>query len=302
MIKRVRIVNQSGDELILNIHSGVPNDCGLSLFNMTGIGGPNGIVNSTPNTSVGSTVNSARVGERFIEFTLAVDGTVDPETVRMSLYKYFPVTKQIRIYFETGDDREVYIDGVVESNPVNPFAKIENTEVKVKCGYPFFTEVAGRAEVVSTVEPNFTYPFVNNSLTENLLVHGHLDTTPLRTMLYPGSTDTGVILQLHILGPTGNITISNGTTNESMTVNIGVVTAMVGEALSYGDDIYIDTRIGKKSVTAIHNGTSYNVLNAIGMVTTWIRLTPGANRISYVSDNNKNVDLTVHYDVVTEGV
>lgn len=134
-------------------------------------------------------------------------------------------------------------------------------------------------------------------------VFGNIVLAKERNIRYDGDSEVGVNIQLHFLGEVTNITIYNLETRETMRLDTDKIAAIVGSDIVAGDDIYINTNKGQKSVQFVRNGISYNILNALGKDIDWFVLSKGDNLFTYVAEyGSEYVQFTVINSVAFEGV
>lgn len=274
---------------------------GLHIFNMTGLGPAQATINGQggPNFD-GVRVNSTRVNERHITITLAVQGNgYIEESAKDKIYTYFPIKQQIILGVET-DTKDVYIPAIVESNEFNQFAKIENAVVSLYCYFPYFIDRRVHRALVrnDAVIPLFEFPFQNASMVEPTIQFGYLVTLPTVFIDYRGEVETGADIVIEFLGATTDIVITNTNGNQQMTIdtaNIGVTQA--------GDQIFINTRVGEKSIYFVRNSVWTNILNSVGIGDDWIRLRSGNNTIIMnAATGVDNMETEIIYSSLREGV
>lgn len=307
MIKTISSLNSNGELLSMKVkEAGTDLDsAGLLIITADGLGSLTGVVNTVggPNYN-GSEINSSRVEQRDIKLTIAVLGGGDrEETARLSLYDHFPLLQQITLIVET-DTRVAYIVGVVEDRELNIFNKIENAVVSILCPKVWFRDTKSEIITFSGSVPRFSFPFSNNSLTQKLIVFGDELDYVNRNVYNNGDVSTGVIFKLHCSGPVGGeIYIHNVYYRETMRINVSELETILGSPLVLGDDIFINTNVGEKSVVVVRGGVEYDCLNALDKNPDWISLRPGDNSIAYSSSvGDDNLGMTLFYDVLYEGV
>lgn len=112
---------------------------------------------------------------------------------------------------------------------------------------------------------------------------GLIDHGSERSVNYKGDLESGMLIEIDFKndGVTGTISITNTLTRESLSIDISKVETIIGSTLDAGDIIFIDTRIGQKSVTFERSGVRTNILNAFNRGSDWLTLSPGKNTFSY---------------------
>lgn len=277
---------------------------GLIIVDVSGIGGPKGTANTvTSPGEPGARIQNRVVERRVITFQFAIQKIgVEEELLREQLYEFFPTMEDVTITFVTLT-KTVYIVGVVESNDINMFSKIENASVSVMCAQPYFLEENTVKVSSAGVIPQFYFPWSNESLTEPLLYMGDIQTNAALDIVYRGGRGTGVIIKINIFGPIGDITVSNNSHNQSMTLDVSQITHIIGTPLDTGDVLTIDTRFGENTVECLHDGVTYNVLNALAIGTDWISIERGDNSLVFTATSGfENMSTDITYHVYRQGV
>lgn len=235
-----------------------------SLLSVTGLNPPTANIATSPiATKDGSIVTNAQAQNRNIVLTFAATG-ISPESLRTSIYFTFKVKEPISLEIKTGS-RTANIDGYVESISVDPFNQKQRIQVSIICPDPYF-----------------------------------LSAEESHVIIYPGSnivtlsdTTHGAIFEITCASAvTGGFTIANTLTDEKFKVN--------GDFAS-GDKITLDTRLGLKSLTLTHSGTTTNILNQMDSTDhDWLQLVPYDNNMITLSAATLtgNVRWQTHYEGV----
>lgn len=280
MIKSVTVTNHLGDSLTIKL--GDSAETGFLIKNIDGLGPVKASINTTDIvTGDGSYFNSARVDERNIVFTFILNDASTIEEARLLAYKMFPVKRNINLLLET-DIRNVKIEGYVESNSPDIFSKQETVQVSVICPDPFFRSTEDSLVTFDGIESLFEFPFSNEG-EEDEIVLGEIEQTKLRSILYKGDEDTGIVFSLHALGEVSQIAIYNVETRQAIKIDTDLLMRLTGQKISAGDDIIINTNKGSKSVTLIRAGENYNIFNCINRDADWLTLSQGINTFAYTA-------------------
>lgn len=317
MLKAVTVKNFKGESLRMELSK--PEETGLLIHNITGIGSPTASINSTEMATVdGARFNSARAQTRNITLSLVfvdslnvlddngdyVHTTQRIETARHRSYRYFPTKKKLTLIFET-DERTVAIDGYVESNDPIVFSKDEYTQISVLCVSPYFRSLSPREIVFKTVNPEngFEFPFSNESLTEKLIIMGELKDDTIYNIVYNGDADTGMIITIQAKAQVRGIEIWNTVTREHMVIDDSRLFQITGGYFDEDDIITISTMKGNKYMTLQRGVKVYNILNAMQRGSDWIQLTPGDNIIGYTAASGIDfLSFKAEYYTLYEGV
>lgn len=148
MIKAVSVVTENGYGTTMQLNAN-PNNS-FVITNITGLDPVTANINVSQFASFdGGVFNSARSDARNITMDITYNG-LDIEALRMMMYLCFPVKGAVRLYIET-DYKNVYIDGVVESNTQIIFSKNCGCTISIICPDPYFYGASGPIPRYSTV-------------------------------------------------------------------------------------------------------------------------------------------------------
>lgn len=286
MIKSVTIINDLDESLTIKLTEEYP-EHGLLLLSMDGIGATEAEINTTDlAVADGSIYNSSRGISRNITMSLRFIEQDTIEDTRQRAYRYLPTKKKVTLQFDT-DNRQIRIDGYVETNEPDIFSKEEGAEVSIICPDPYFHSLGMVTNVLSGIEPLFEFPFENDSLTEPLLEMGEILMNRERNVYYFGDADTGMIITVRATGPVGSFTIYNIGTREKMRIDNEKLRYLSGRGFDSGDELIINTKRGEKSVKLLRNGFYTNALNALERTSSWMQLTRGNNVFAYKADSGE---------------
>lgn len=302
MIKSITVTNPKGESLKMELSN--PASSGLLITNIEGLGPSKAnVITNDLATIDGSIFSSVRQTNRNIVLTLAMWREEDIETMRQKTYRYFPIKKQVTLRVET-DNELVECTGYVESNDPVIFTETEYTQISIICPDPYFYDLQDEILSFTGIENMFEFPFSNESVDENLLQFGeiHLDTR--RTIDYIGDVDVGVSINIQVLDASvKNITISNTQTYEKFIIYTERIADITGVPLKSGDEIYISTVKGSKSVRLLRNGKWTNIIAAIDKSSDWFQLSVGPNEFDFTADEGKEfIQLTFIYRNAYGGV
>ena len=314
MIKSVTVTNHRGESLLCELAD--PSKEGFAITSITGIGPLKADVNITDISSIdGGLFNSSRIGTRNIVITLVYyyDSDYDIENLRHKSYRYFQPKKPCKLCIST-DEREAFIDGIVESNEVNIFNKQEGSQISILCAQPFFyTADKEYNQYNDFAIPSFSFPFTKDvSNTTDKLLMGTILEYKLTEVVYSGDVDTGLLFSIDFNSNISNnstIEIVNGDTGVENTISISKIITLVKailpsfDSISVGDSLMFSTVKGEKFVTFLHDNVEYNVLGCMKSNGDWIYLIPGVNRIRIdTSDVSAKIDVTSENRIYFNGV
>jgi hypothetical protein len=225
------------------------------------------------------------------------------EATRLLSYKYFPVKQNITLTVET-DQRKCKISGRVESNEPDIFSNEEGCSISILCPDPFFYAISDETHIIYGTEPAFEFPFSNESLTEPLLVFGHIDYRTTILINYNGDADAGLIINIHALeNNISGLVIYNYTTKKELKIDDDKLESLTGSKLIQGDDIIINTSLTNRSVKLLRDGVYTNILNTIVRPYNWFQLSKGDNIFVVASDSDVSyLQFTITNSILYGGV
>lgn len=303
MIKSITVTNYLGDSIKLELAR--PENSGFVVKSITGLGPGKATINTTETvTSDGGLFNSARLSKRNIVLTLGYlwrDGA-SIEDARQTSYKYFPIKKHVTLIIET-DNRTAKIEGYVESNEPNIFAKDTGATISIICPDPHFYSLSENTTVFSGIAPLLEFPFGNEHPIDPVLEMGSIQNYTEKYIAYDGDADIGVRITIHALGEARNIAIYNTGTRDIMRIDTDKLEALTGSSIKYGDDIIICTEKGNKSIVLVRDGQTINILNCLVKGSKWFQLAKGDNVFAYTAEEGDTyLQFKVENRIAYEGV
>ena len=279
----LKVENDRGNTLELT------NNPRYTVYKITGLNPPRATVNSSVNTTTdGSSINSVRLENRNIVIYTTING--DVEANRINLYKYFPVKKQVKLYFNNGT-RRVYICGTVELIECNLFTDKQIAQISIICPRPYFKDINDLVTLFSDVSPLFEFPF---SISKTGVEFSAITVNLRKSIVNVGEADTGVIIKLFSTGTVENPIIYDVLKRKSLKLNFTMLPS---------DTIIINTNVGEKSIELIRDGVSYNALGYMAQDSTWFIIEAGDNVFTYDADSgNSNLQLTFTTSILYSGV
>ena len=125
-------------------------DTQFQLVSVSGLDPVNANLNLSNVVGVdGSKFVSSKLTNRNIVILVQVNG--DAEENRRLLYGRFPPKEKVRVTI-TDVNRDVYIDGYVESLPCNIFQNGMKAQISIICPYPYFKSTTDSIESDSNVD------------------------------------------------------------------------------------------------------------------------------------------------------
>ena len=121
------------------------NEEDYQIANIEGITPPNANINtSTYANGDGSAFNSSKIPNREIVITVYINGDVSQN--RLKLYKYFRNKQWCKIYYED-DNRNVFIEGYVQTFEVPIFVQKQVAQISILCPDPYFKDINRKSVV-----------------------------------------------------------------------------------------------------------------------------------------------------------
>lgn len=283
MSYELKVMNDKGE--VLNLSTS-PN---YTVYKVTGLQPPQVSLHAANNaTTDGVTVSGAKAAERNIVIYVAMER--DIEQSRINLYKYFPLKKEITLYFKNGS-RDVSIEGYVELIECDLFTNRQVAQISIICPQPYFKAVEELVSYFSDVSSLFTFPF---SIPAEGMAFSSITANVRKSIVNAGDVESGVIISLYANGEIVNPVIYDVLERTHIKLNF---------TMQPNDEIIIDTNVGKKSVTLIRNGISSNLLGYMAADSTWLVLKSGDNVFTYNTDSgNSNLRITFRTAVLYGGV
>lgn len=128
-----------------------------TVLNITGLTLPHCNVNTSPSGNHdGDVYNSSHLEKRNLVITLALEG--DIEASRQQLYRIFPLHTKVKVYFKNRN-RDVTIDGYVETIDGDLFAMRETMQVSLICPDPYWQDLNDIYCEMGQHSIGFTFPF-----------------------------------------------------------------------------------------------------------------------------------------------
>lgn len=265
------------------------NNPNYTVYKITGLNPPQANISSSANsTSDGMTINNVRVESRNIVIYMTIEGNV--EVNRLNLYRYFPVKKTVKLYFENGS-RNVSIEGVVELIECDQFTNKQVAQISIICPKPYFKSVDEIIANFNEVTSLFQFPF---SISEAGMELSVITTNIRKSIVNTGDVDTGIVIKLFAIGTVVNPVIYDVFNKTHFKLNF---------TMQPSDTLVINTNVGEKSVELIRDGVSTNAMGYMQPDSTWFVLSAGDNVFTYDAESgDSNLQLTFTTSVLYGGV
>lgn len=259
----LKIQNPSGEVFELT-----HNSQDYQIVDVQGLAPPPIAVNTAASGMIdGSFFNSARVEERNIVIIIVFNG--DIEGNRQRLYKMFPVKQPCKIFFKN-KNRDVYIEGYVETLECSLFSQREQAQISLICPRPYFESLSTVYSELARIVRMFEFPF---SISANDPVPmSEIMSYPLCTISNGGDVESGFEMTIGFDDSANGVKIYNVTTQQMLGFDF---------VFSAGDEVTISTRSGSLEVTLLRSGQKSSLLNFLASGSRWLKLTVGDNDFTF---------------------
>lgn len=268
------------------------NEEDYQIANIEGITPPNANINtSTYANGDGSAFNSSKIPNREIVITVYINGDVSQN--RLKLYKYFRNKQWCKIYYED-DNRNVFIEGYVQTFEVPIFVQKQVAQISILCPDPYFKDINTIVQSISKTIKKFSFPFSINS--NQPIAISSVDLEKVTNVINDSESETGLIINIGFMGTVNKLEIRNIETGENFIIDYEFMK---------NDKLIINCNRGKKSVILTREAVKYNLIPQVRSESTFFQLGIGDNRFSFLADDGEKdmlVDISFKYYRVFLGV
>ena len=177
----------------------------------------------------GEEYNSSHLEKRNLVITLALEG--DIESSRQQLYRIFPLHSPVRVFFKNRN-RDVTIDGYVETIDGDLFATREMMQISLICPNPFWEDLNGIQQQFGKETVSFSFPF---SIPESGTVISGVYKNPAHEIANNGTSSVGFVADISI-NAEGTTTLAEAKTQSDTPENLRARTArLVDQSFIYID-------------------------------------------------------------------
>lgn len=280
---RVIVENKRGNKLAFTQNEK------YTITAINGLGAPNAVINTADVGQFdGQRFNSSKVSMRNITMNIVISG--DVEANRIALYQIFKAKEWIRFRYRNGL-RDVYIDGYIESAPVNLFSQKQEVQVSILCPEPFFKAAEEIIDDMNLVISLFYFPF---SFEESGEAISEYNEVAEKVVLNSGDIENGMTIELKAIGKVVNPKVISSDTLEFFGLNF---------TMENGDVILVSTEKGNKTVRLIRDGIETNIFNYIMKDISWLQLKAGDNVFVFEAEAGAEyLEVTFRHRNFYEGV
>lgn len=282
-----QIKNSGGESLRLT-----QNEEQFQVVNIAGLNPVPAHVNLTDVAGLdGGVFNSSKLNTRDIVITLKING--DAEENRQLLYLFFRTKEPCTFYFKN-QNRDVSIEGYVETVEVGLFSNAQMMQVSIICPDPYFRALQEIAVDISNLESRFFFPFAIDE--DDPVPFSTYTDNRETTILNRSEAETGMIIRVEALADFSSLEIRDTGTGEYI---------LLSGSFETGDLITINTNPGKKGIRLTRDGVESNAFRTLQRGSTFLQLAVGVNTYSYLVDGGENdeaVSIVVQYTNAFRGV
>ena len=222
----------------------------------------------------GSKFNSSKLEERNIVIEIKINGNVEEN--RLILYSFFKTKTNVTLFYQNSN-RNVFINGYVESFECDLFSKSEVAQVSIICPQSYFKSLQYIIDDVSKIMKCFSYPFSINI--GNPIPFSEIELEKIKNVINDSETECGLIIEMTFSGTVSKIELRNTNTFEKFIINYNFIE---------NDKLTINTNNGEKSVTLLRQGETINLLPYMEKGSSFFKLQQGDNFFSYLADDGEN--------------
>lgn len=261
-----------------NVLTLTQNESNFQIYDIEGLNPPKAQINISKIAGVdGGKFNSSKLEERNLVIYIKLNGNVEEN--RLRLYSFFNTREWCKFYYRNGS-RDVYIEGYVETCEVSLFSSNEIMQVSIVCPNPYFKAIDEIVDDISKALAEFEFPFSIN--TNDPIPISSIDTSRITNVYNDSESETGVTVEIEVLGNISSLEIRNVSSGDSLKLNYSFIE---------NDKVIINTNIGEKSVKLVRGGITYNIFTSITKNSKFFQLSIGDNFFSYLANDGASDDL-----------
>ena len=283
---KVTLENAKGEQLLIT------NEARFSVAPITGLNPPAASLIYTDNIGDGSQFQHQRTPRRNIVINMVING--DVESNRLDLYNYVQTGQYIKVYIETYQ-RNVWIEGRVETCEVDPFERKTTCQISIICNEPYFKDLEQSMNMINTVKGMLYFPYYTIT-PQPVSLYKRIQ---ILNLLNEGNVASGMTIEMTAKGVVTNPIIYNRETKEF----IGLGSEQKPYELQPGDKVIIKTYDNNKTVTLIRDATETNIFNYLTPNSKFIQVGVGDNVFTYSADDgDQYLNITFTYYQQYKGI
>ena len=281
----ITLENANGDQLNFAQNSA------FTVTEIDGLNPPPATINTSQIALIdGAKYNSSKLNMRTINIAFAIEYSAAYN--RIQVFKVLKSKQWIKFNY-TGQYRQVYIEGYIQSINISYFAMKQIVTCSILCPSPYFKEAQTIVNELLNIISTFHFPF--SSTAEPQIVFGYISNDIGITIENEGDVACGMVIDLYAKDAVSNPKIFNYITQEYIGLSFDMQAA---------DQITIDTRQGQKSVTLLRSGVQTNIFNSVIQGSTWLQLPANSGTFVYEVGTGQaaNLSVTFSHNNLYEGV
>lgn len=268
--------NANGDQLSFAQNSP------FTVTEIDGLNPPSATINTSQIALIdGAKFNSSKLNMRTINIAFAIE--YNAAYNRTQVFKVLKSKQWVKFNY-TGQYRQVYIEGYIESINISYFAMKQIVTCNILCPSPYFKEAQTIVNELLNIISSFHFPF--SSTADPQIVFGYISNDIGLTVENGGDVACGMTIELYAKNTVSNPKIFNYITRDFIGLNYEMQAA---------DLITIDTRQGQKSVTLLRSGVETNLFNYVVQGSTWLQLESSGSTFVYEVETGNAADLSVTF-------
>lgn len=248
----------------------------------------------------GARANTRFLNTRNIVLTMRLRG--DQEASRQELYRFMSSKDALRFFFQN-NNRNVYIDGIVETTEDDMFVRSQSMQVSIICPDPFFRDVNEHVVELQNTAAGFTFPFsIDQDDPIEFSSYEDHRTTEVDILTMTETPFELFIEPLETLPYWTAFRIQNLLTGEKIG-QAGWPVAL--DTFEPGDVLYINTDPFRPQFIATRGTAVYNRIPAMDSGSTFFQLHPGQNVFGYNTSpgtDASKIRVTMKYRNLYRGV
>ena len=227
---------------------------------------------------------------------LSIRPLIEIEETRTALYNYFQIKHKVTLRYLM-DEKDYTISGIVETIDLNPWSEGVVIQVSILCSQPYWEDATKMITDISRITKLFEFPFSIEFDTPKEVSRINDDVIQIVNNI--GNVDTGVVVKILALGTVINPEVYSVDERKMMKLNF---------TMRFGDEIYINTNSGSKSIKLKREGRVTNIINTLvrdpnSVDRHWFVLRAGLNRFACLAeDGSEFMETTVEHANKYQGV
>lgn len=237
------------------------------------------IASKNPNKK-GTQYQRSSIQDRLISLSFAV---YDVENTRYQLMDVFKSGEKGTLYLKN-DFREGQIDCYFEEMPFDKFSNPTICTIFLRATNPYFV---GMEDIITELSNVINMFVLEAYIEEEGIVLGEVSEEHASNIVNESDTETGLIIEITMLGIVTNPIIYNVTTNKFIGIN---------RVFTKGEKLVISTLIGKKKVYVEKDGVQTNLINRLMQYSSFFQLVRGNNKLkSDATEGGTNMIVYINY-------